>query len=387
MMPFALPSRLGTHVTSVAMVDELPTPIFMGDQYGIHYANRSAIALFGIDPWVTGVVSFAELHAQLRTRCPLTDESMALGDHPFTQALRGSAATRDLLMDLPGQTDGSALQCSGVPLWQDKQPVGAVVTYTDVSQLHRTSKILLRANQELEQFANIAAHDIREPLRAIHSFLDLALRQPAVAADPKGARYVGLARDGAGRLQNLIDGLMKLTRISRSDMRREFFSCHGVVRDVLGNLAALIDDCHAQVTVGQLPELYADRTHFLILFQNLLENALKYRRPDTVPELRIAAQDGALEMVFSVADNGIGIPIEYQKSIFAPFRRVHAASTAAGNGLGLDICQKIVERHHGRIWVESIPGIGSTFFFAIPRHPETSALDEDGSRRMQKISS
>jgi len=217
-------------------------------------------------------------------------------------------------------------------------------------------------------------------LRAIHSFLDLALRQPAVAGDPKGARYIGLARDGASRLQSLVDGLMELTRISRSDIKRQRFPCHEVVQDALGNLASLVDRCGAEITVDGLPELYADRTHFLVLFQNLIENALKYRKHDAIPALRISARQNATETIFAVADNGIGIPIEHQKSIFAPFRRVSATCAASGNGLGLDICRKIVERNRGRLWVESVPGDGSTFFFSIPRHPETSALEEGCAR-------
>jgi len=149
MTPFDLPSRLGSHATFAAVVDGLPTAILIGDHLGIHYANRSAVSMFGIDPRATGIVPFTDLHAHLRPRCPDTEAPVAPDEHPFTQALRGCAATRELLVDLPDNDGCSAVHCSSVPLWHDRTPIGAIVTHTDVSQLRETSETLRRTNREL----------------------------------------------------------------------------------------------------------------------------------------------------------------------------------------------------------------------------------------------
>jgi light-regulated signal transduction histidine kinase (bacteriophytochrome) len=233
--------------------------------------------------------------------------------------------------------------------------------------LQRSNVDLRRANADLEQFAYSASHDLQEPLRQIAVYSQLLEKKFAAKLDGKGAQYLGYCIEGAHRMETLISGLLEYSQVSRpSDSPPGRVNLGEVIDTVRKNLATTIGETGAKVTAADLPTVHGNPVPLVHLFQNLVSNALKYRgkaRPTV--HIGAAPQDGHWR--FSVQDNGIGIPQEFQSQIFGIFKRLHDRSEYPGTGIGLAICQKIVERSGGRIWVESEPGRGSTFFFTLPR--------------------
>lgn len=217
---------------------------------------------------------------------------------------------------------------------------------------------------ELEQFASIAAHDLQEPLRMIVSFLKLLERRNQDKLDPQAHEFIELASDGAIRMQKMINELLAYSRLSTREKELEDVDCQKVMDQVLMNLKVAIEESKAEITNDSLPLLTADYSQLLQLFQNLISNAIKYRSHQD-PKIHISASKKDKEWSFSVGDNGIGIDPKYQKRIFMIFQRLHRAEYP-GTGMGLAICKKIVERHGGRMWVDSKLGEGSKFCFTIP---------------------
>ena len=183
--------------------------------------------------------------------------------------------------------------------------------------------------------------------------------------DDKADKYIAYAVDGALRMQTLIQDLLQFSRIGRRGMERSETDCNSVVAQVIKNLQAAIQESGAVVSHDHLPTVVADGSELLQVFQNLIGNAIKFRGPET-PLIRVRAEKKPDEWQFTVSDNGIGISPENAEVIFVIFRRLHTRAEYAGNGIGLAVCQKIIEHHGGRIWVESEPGRGSTFKFTLP---------------------
>jgi PAS domain S-box-containing protein len=225
---------------------------------------------------------------------------------------------------------------------------------------------LARSNRELEQFAYVASHDLQEPLRMVASYVQLLKKKYRGKLDEKAMQYIDFAVDGSVRMQKLIEGLLAYSRISRRSNQFKMISANEIFSQAVANLAAIIGENQAKITRDYLPLLSGDETQLIQLFQNLLSNAIKYRQPDILPVVHVSAKLEKKEWVFAVRDNGIGIEPQYFDRIFLIFQRLHTRREYAGTGLGLALCKRIVERHHGRIWVESTPGRGSTFFFTLP---------------------
>jgi PAS domain S-box-containing protein len=226
-----------------------------------------------------------------------------------------------------------------------------------------------RSNAELEQFAYVASHDLREPLRMISSYLSLLERRYGDRLDGDGLEFIGFARDGAKRMDHLVLDLLDLSRIERRGEPIVPTPIMPTVQLALSNLEIMIKDCGATITTDDVIQsslVLGDSTQIMRLFQNLIGNSLKYRKPDTAPVIQIGGQrlDGCWQ--FSVGDNGIGIAPEYFERVFGIFQRLHTRDQYDGTGIGLAVCKKIVERHSGRIWVESIPGEGTTLHFTLP---------------------
>jgi len=233
------------------------------------------------------------------------------------------------------------------------------------SELDAKVEELARSNQDLEQFAYVASHDLQEPLRMVAAYVQLLEEQYAGKLDEKAHKYIHYAVDGATRMQTLIQDLLSFSRSGRPEMVKDAIDCNAVVERALGSLQAAIAGSGAQVTHDLLPTVRANRTQLEQVFQNLIGNAIKFRGSDT-PQIKIQATRRPDAWEFSVRDNGIGISPEHSETIFAVFKRLHTRSEYPGNGIGLSICKKIIERHGGRIWVEPHTGPGTFFCFTLP---------------------
>ncbi|KAB2371335.1 sensor histidine kinase [Actinomadura montaniterrae] len=229
---------------------------------------------------------------------------------------------------------------------------------------------LRRSNAELEQFAYVASHDLQEPLRKVASFCQMLERRYGDQLDERGRQYVQFAVDGAKRMQALINDLLGFSRVGRMARPEDAIDLNEVARQALDNLAALIEETGAEVEVADLPVVPGERTQLTQLFQNLVGNAIKFRRPDAPPRVAIDVRREGDEWEFTCADNGIGIEPRYADRIFLIFQRLHARDEYTGTGIGLALCKKIVEYHGGRIWLageergEDDPG--TTFHWTLP---------------------
>lgn len=230
----------------------------------------------------------------------------------------------------------------------------------------RYARELARSNAELEQFAYVASHDLQEPLRTVASYAKLLSRRYGDRLDAKADKFIHYIVEGSDRMQALVNDLLLYSRLSTQPETCEPIDCNWAVSEAIANLHAAIRKSRAKITYEGLPTAIADASQLTQLFQNLIGNAIKYSHPDRPPVVRLSAslQDG--EWCFVVADNGIGIEAKYRSRIFQIFQRLHARDEYSGTGIGLAICHKIVERHGGRIWVDSEPGSGSTFYFTLP---------------------
>jgi light-regulated signal transduction histidine kinase (bacteriophytochrome) len=216
----------------------------------------------------------------------------------------------------------------------------------------------------------VASHDLQEPLRMVTAYTQLLAERYSGKLDATADKFIGYAIDGAIRMQILIQDLLAFSRVGRKEDAGTEVDCNTVIEDVRQVLASAVQESGAQVTCSNLPTVLADRTQMVQLFQNLIGNAIKFRGVKP-PVISVRAEKRDQNWLFSVSDNGIGIAPEFAENIFVIFQRLHARTEYPGNGIGLAICKKIVERYGGKIWVESQPEAGSTFRFVMPsRTPE-----------------
>ena len=251
--------------------------------------------------------------------------------------------------------------------------LSATFNQTAVTLSTRTAE-LRRSNRDLEQFAYVASHDLQEPLRMVSSYTQLLGKRYKGQLDERADTYIHYAVDGANRMQALIHDLLKYSRAGTRQAPLVPTSAAEVVGEVLRNFELTIAESGSSVTVGDLPEVLADRVQLTQILQNLIGNALKFRREGVAHRVTVSAEPegnaelegGAADMWrFTVRDNGIGIDREYFERIFVIFQRLHTRESFAGSGIGLAICQRLVERHGGRIWLESAPDEGSAFHFTL----------------------
>ncbi len=224
---------------------------------------------------------------------------------------------------------------------------------------------LKRSNADLQQFAYVASHDLQEPLRMVASYTQLLAKRYKGKLDSDADEFIAYAVDGANRMQRLIQDLLAYSRVDTQGQVFEPTSVEALVGYALDNLRSAVEESRAVVTHDPLPTVMADERQLLQLFQNLLSNALKFRG-EQPPRVHVSAERRGSEWLFSVRDNGIGIDPQYAERIFVVFQRLHNVAEYPGTGIGLSICKKIVERHGGRIWMESRLGQGATFYFTLP---------------------
>ena len=232
-------------------------------------------------------------------------------------------------------------------------------------QLEELIERLEDSNERLEQFAYAASHDLQEPLRMITSYLGLIESRYADRLDEEGEEFIGFAVDGAERMRDMIEGLLEYSRIETQGDPFEPVDLDTVLSDVRNDLQVKIDESDAEITAGNLPRVEADGNQIRQVFQNLLDNALEYSG-DEPPRISVSTERDGDEWVVSISDEGIGIDRDHTDGIFEVFQRLHTQDEHSGTGIGLAMCERIVERHGGRIWIESEPDEGSTFSFTLP---------------------
>lgn len=246
------------------------------------------------------------------------------------------------------------------------QLIGVIVEkHFAEADLEKRAKELSRSNKELEQFAYVASHDLKEPLRMVSSYLSLLEKRYNSILDDEAKEYIEFAVDGAQRMNDLVDGLLMYSRIDRSTTPFEPVDIEEVFQIASTNLEVSIRDSGTILTHDPLPQVMGDRRQLIQLFQNLISNALKFQDGRT-PEVHVSSLAIGRDWRISVRDNGIGIEPEQSDRIFQMFRRLHTRDEYPGNGMGLAISKKIVERHGGKIWFDSEPRKGATFFFTVP---------------------
>ena len=265
--------------------------------------------------------------------------AVAQGDFGHPLDVRGPAEINELAVIIDAMRDRI------IEEWR--------ATVEQTRQLDEQTEELRKSNAELEQFAYVASHDLQEPLRKVASFCQMIERRYGDQLDDRGRQYIAFAVDGAKRMQALINDLLSFSRVGRSSRPEESVDLNEVVREALDNVAVLREETGAEIDAGELPQVTGDRTQLTQLFQNLIGNAIKFRREDVPPRVAIEAHRTGDGWEFRCADNGIGIEPRYSDRIFLIFQRLHPRDEYAGTGIGLALCKKIVEFHGGRIWLGS----------------------------------
>jgi len=249
---------------------------------------------------------------------------------------------------------------------------GIVITFRDITERMRAAEALVqkaeelaRSNTELQQFAYVASHDLQEPLRMLSSYSQLLSKRYQGRLDQKADTYIRFIVDGAKRMQVLINDLLTYSRVGTRGKPLGPTDCEAVLKAALTSLQIAIRESGAVVTQDPLPTVLGEESQLGQLFQNLIGNGIKYRN-SRAPQIHVSCRQKAADWLFSVKDNGIGIDPQYAERIFIIFQRLHTREEYPGTGIGLAVCKKIVERHGGRIWVESEAGKGATFYFTLP---------------------
>ena len=267
--------------------------------------------------------------------------------------------------------------------WEDavispvKDSTGSIINYIGLKEditdrkeaenkLDHTLKELKRSNEDLEQFAYVSSHDLQEPLRKIKSYTELLNEEYGNQLDETAHKYMNTIIRGGSRMQRLIDDLLAYSRISTKGTNFELFSVGELVFEVLDSLELSIKKSDAKINIGQMPEIKADNRQIYQVFQNLISNAIKFRKEQEL-HISVSSTDKKTYWEFRVEDNGIGVDMKYAEKVFTIFQRLHSSSKYEGTGIGLAICKKIIERHNGQIWMESQAGKGTSVIFCLPK--------------------
>jgi PAS domain S-box-containing protein len=257
-----------------------------------------------------------------------------------------------------------------VPIYyrRKRATLGCLIDVTERKQMEERLKQITAelqySNTELEQFAYVISHDLQEPLRMVSSYTQLLAKRYSDKLDNDADEFIAYAVDGTKRMQSLLHDLLDYSRVGTRGKPFSLVNCEHIVEQAIANLKIAIEECDASVSYDVLPTIMGDEGQLVRLFQNLIGNAIKFRREEA-PQVHISAKRMNYIVTFSVKDNGIGIDPQHSQSIFEIFRRLHTIEEYPGTGMGLAICKKIVERHGGHISVQSQPGQGSTFYFSV----------------------
>jgi signal transduction histidine kinase len=340
-----------------AIVEAFDGLIYICSQdYRIKFMNRQFIERTGYD--ATGELCYKALH-DLDSICPwCVNERVFKGE--------------TVRWEIQSPKDNHWYYIVNTPIYHTNGTLSKQAMIIDITEIKKTeeelkriSKELARSNAELKDFAYIASHDLKKPLQSIESFAKLLARRYKGKLDAKADEFISYIVEGVQRLQILIKDLLEYSQIETKAKNIKPTDCSFIVEEAMSNLKTAMDESNAVVTYNKLPTIMSDPQQIISLFQNLIDNAIKFRS-NKAPRVRISADRKGNEWIFSIRDNGIGIDPENFEKIFVMFQRLHGSADFPGTGIGLSICKKIIERHGGRIWVESEPGKGATFFFVIP---------------------
>jgi PAS domain S-box-containing protein len=251
---------------------------------------------------------------------------------------------------------------------------GLAIYYREITERKRSEAALQRINEDLKQFTFAVSHDLREPLRMINVYMQLLRRRLGPHVDEQANGWMCDIASAADRIARLSDGVLQFSHVGAKPAEVKAVDTRAAVDEAVRDLQVTIREANAQISYDGLPQVMGEHTYMTQLFQNLLANAIKYAKPDSAADVRISARREGPLWVFAVQDNGIGIAPEYQTCIFEPFKRLHGPEIP-GTGIGLATCKRIVERYGGRMWVESRPGEGATFYFSLPAALAATATD------------
>jgi PAS domain S-box-containing protein len=320
--------------------------------------------------------SFRERHTSHRGVYSSDPRTRAMGEGLELYALRRDGTQFPVEISLsPVPTDRGLLVMAAIRDITERKVVETRIRRMNVElerRVHARTAELERSNEALKQFAYAASHDLQEPLRTMGNYAELVSRRYRGRIDDEADVFLGFVVDGAEWMHQLLQGLLEYARVDTRAAATSPKPMDRALEQALVNLRAAIADTGARVDSGPLPVAPADDVQMVQLFQNLIGNAIKFRRPGVAPEVRVEVAERGSDWEFAVRDNGIGIDLRHAERIFAIFQRLHRRQEYPGAGVGLAICKKIVERHGGRIWVEAAPGIGCTFRFTLPRLTQES---------------
>jgi PAS domain S-box-containing protein len=345
------------------LVEQSPDAMLVHRQGAIIFANNACAELFGAS-------SPCELLGKQHLDFVHPDDREAVKQRiqKFSYDLESVRRNETRFLRLDGKGTCAEVMARSV-IYRGEAAIQ--VMFRDVSERKRAEEALAqharelaRSNAELEQFAYVASHDLQEPLRMVASYTQLLAKRYQDKLDADARDFIAYAVDGATRMQALIADLLNYSRIGRGKPFRPS-NCEAVLERVLAGLKLTISESCATVSHDPLPTVLSDDVQLGQLFQNLLVNAIKFRT-ENPPRIHLSAERSGKVWTFSVRDNGIGIAQEYAERVFMIFQRLHSKNEYPGTGIGLAVCKKIVERHGGRIWVQSQPGSGATFFFTMP---------------------
>ncbi|MFA6291157.1 MAG: ATP-binding protein [Victivallales bacterium] len=357
------------------LLDSVPTPVFIAHDPDCHHitGNRAADELLKNPYGSEASLSASDELKPRHFKAVKDGRELRLDELPAQRAAHGEQVY-DFDFSLVF-VDGTVRHVLGygTPLLNEHGlPRGAVHVLVDITErkkaeenLNNILEELKRSNSDLDQFASVANHDLREPLRTITSFLELLVKRCKGSLDQNAMEYIDFAVDGARRMDNLLAGLLKYSRVHSHGKPMKPTPVQASLDDAVLNLRKIIDENNVEIVSEPLPTVNGDWMQLMQLFQNLLHNAIKFKGEQRMQIHVACRKDGNFHLI-SVRDNGIGIEPQYHERVFTIFHRVNAKDDRSGHGVGLAVCKKIVERHGGKMWLESSPGKGSEFFFTLP---------------------
>ena len=348
------------------------------DLYRYQVREVSEYAMFMLDPqghflsWNAGVerlLGWSEeewLGQHARMIFTPAEKAMEVCESEMRKALENGSAT-DIRWHR--RKDGTEFFANGFMnvIYDDAGAViGFVKILSDETARKQLQDSLSESNAALEQFSYVASHDLQEPLRTMSSFAQLLTKKYDGKLDSEADRYLAFIMGASQRMSDLVRDLLEYARAATEEERPSSVALDEDLEAALTHLTQAVEESGASITHDPMPTIQVDRGQMVRLFQNLIGNALKYRKPNQPPKIHVSAEQAGSEWVITIEDNGIGFDPGYASTIFMPFKRLHQVGEYPGSGVGLAICKRIVESHGGRIWAESKPGEGASFRFTLP---------------------
>jgi signal transduction histidine kinase len=353
------------------ILDTLPVGVATSDSKGLLEETNAQMDKIW-DGRFARAQSYQEFQSYVGYR-PGTEVRLKPEEWPMARSVNRGESVWEEVVDIE-RSDGKrgTLMISSAPIRNDVGDItGSVMVAMDITsqkqiekELAEKAEGLARSNKELQQFAYVASHDLKEPLRMVTSYVQLLDHRYGVGLNDEAKEYIGFAVEGSRRMYALVEDLLTYSHMERSILPLSVVDMDQVMSTTLKDLKEEVESTGATITMDHLPCINADLQQMVQLMENLVGNAVKFHRSEP-PVVHVSASMNGNEWLFSVKDNGIGIGVQYSEKVFHMFQRLNSREMFPGTGIGLAICKKVVERHGGRIWFESVPGEGTTFFFTL----------------------